>query len=1068
MLMKQYAWEFDPYGTNPNNYITGERHTLTPDSGKGFHFFIPKAAPFFLKDIEIVHVGTGRKLIEGVDWQPGWMFELATRRTYMPVYAAISILDKTLNGTFEIKYRTIGGEYTLDDATLLEYLSNVLTDPRVTTWEAIVEKPLFFAPLEHRFNIDQLVGMEDAIEALDRIRDAILQSINALYPSFNVHLSDKSNPHAVTKAQVGLGSVQNYPMATDEEAAAGTARNRMMSPAATKALVATLSSETVAGHASNTSNPHQVTKAQVGLGNVDNFKTATLSEALQGTATNLFITVQGAAELVKKLAVGDFTTHIEDKNNPHATTKTHVGLGNVDNFRTASNAEADAGSSTTTFTTVAIVKRMLDRFIITPFNSHINNRANPHAVTKAQVGLSDVENYPVANEAELLEGTASNRYTSVLGVKKMIDKFGITGLDAHLNDKANPHGVTKAQVGLSNVENFAVANDTALDTGTASNLYVTVAGVKKMIERFANLLLTAHINDKANPHETTKAQVGLGSVDNFATASDSEADIGTANNRFTTVAIVKRMIQRFGVTGLDAHLNDKANPHGVTKAQVGLGNVENFAVANDVELAAGTASNLYTTVSGVKKMIERFANYLLTTHINDKANPHETTKAQVGLSNVENFAVANDTALDTGTANNLYVTVAGVARMIAGLVGGSITDHVNNRNNPHGTTKDHVGLGNVDNFATASSAEADAGVANDKFGTISLIKRMIDRFAVGPLTTHTDDRNNPHAVTKAQVGLGSVNNYATASDAQAKAGTATNLHITPANLKSVFDDKLPGLGIGKVVTHFVLPANVTGGVGWYAIAQQLQEDTSAGRYMLYGLTNNNRPVEVVVRYDQTTPLVVIEETGAVLQAQLGTTYDATNGIVKLWVNPNPQVGEVLAVKLGGGGAFLLEGWRTAAPAGISYVTANSAMLLARLDQMWSDFYMAETFATAADSLENLLVSKVTEIKLAGVVTDLTDDQKRLFRWSTTLNVAAGASNRMEIGGVEVHGGAIRVSLNGTIKLNETIERPTTYLGYVDLLPGSNAVIVEVECSLFVQPPSFVEAVIEQQNVKLAA
>lgn len=885
MLMKQYAWEFDPYGTNPNNYITGERHTLTPDSGKGFHFFIPKAAPFFLKDIEIVHVGTGRKLIEGVDWQPGWMFELATRRTYMPVYAAISILDKTLNGTFEIKYRTIGGEYTLDDATLLEYLSNVLTDPRVTTWEAIVEKPLFFAPLEHRFNVDQLVGMEDAIEALDRIRDAILQSINALYPSFNVHLADKSNPHAVTKAQVGLGDVQNYPMATDEEAAAGTARNRMMSPAATKALVATLSSETVAGHASNTSNPHQVTKAQVGLGNVDNFKTATLSEALQGTAANLFITVQGAAELVKKLAVGDFTTHIEDKNNPHATTKTHVGLGNVDNFRTASNTEADAGASTTTFTTVAIVKRMLDRFIITPFNTHVNNRANPHAVTKDQVGLSDVENFPVANDAELLEGSAANRYTSVLGVKKMIDKFGVSGLDAHLNDRGNPHGVTKAQVGLGNVQNFAVADDTALDTGTA---------------------------------------------------------------------------------------------------------------------------------------------------------------------------------------NNLYVTVAGVARMIAAIVGGNISDHINNRNNPHGTTKAHVGLGNVDNYATATNAEADTGTATDKFGTIALIKRMIDRFAFTPLTTHVNDKANPHEVTKVQVGLDKVNNYATASDAQAKAGTATNLHVTPANVKAVLDDKLPGLGIGTVVTRFVLPANGTGGVGWYAIAQQLQEDTSAGRYMLYGLTNNNRPVEVVVRYDQTTPLVVIEETGAVLQAQLGTTYDATNGIVKLWVNPNPQVGEVLAVKLGGGGAFLLEGWRTAAPAGISYVTANSAMLLARLDQMWSDFYMAETFATAADSLENLLVSKVTEIQLAGVVTDLTDDQKRLFRWSTTLNVAAGASNRMEIGGVEVHGGTIRVSLNGTNKLNETIERPTTYLGYVDLLPGSNAVIMEVECSLFVQPPSFVEAVIEQQNVKLAA
>lgn len=885
MLMKQYAWEFDPHGTNPNNYITGERHTLTPDSGKGFHFFIPKAAPFFLKDLEVVHVGTGRKLLEGIDWQPGWMFELASRRTYMPVFAAITILDKTLNGTFEIKYRTIGGEYTLDDATLLEYLSNVLTDPRVTTWEAIVDKPLFFAPLEHRFNVDQLVGMEDAIEALDRIRDAILQSINAIYPSFNVHLADKSNPHAVTKEQVGLGNVQNYPMATDAEAAAGTARNRMMSPAATKALVATLSSETVAGHASNTSNPHQVTKAQVGLGNVDNYKTATLAEALQGTATNLFITVQGAAELVKKLAVGDFTTHIEDKNNPHATTKTHVGLGNVDNFRTATNADADAGSSATTFTTVAIVKRMLDRFIITPFNSHVGNRNNPHAVTKDQVGLSDVENYPVANDAELLEGSAANRYTSVLGVKKMIDKFGVSGLDAHLNDRNNPHGVTKAQVGLGNVQNFSVAGD-------------------------------------------------------------------------------------------------------------------------------------------------------------------------------------ND--LDTGTANNLYVTVAGVARMIAGIVGGNISDHINNRNNPHGTTKAHVGLGNVDNYATGSNAEADAGTATDKFGTIAIIKRMIDRFAFTPLTTHINDKANPHEVTKAQVGLGNVNNYATASDAQAKAGTATNLHITPANLKSVFEDKLPGLGLGTVVTRFLLPVNGTGGVGWYAIAQQLQEDTSAGRYLIYGLTNSNRPVEVVVRYDQANPLFVIEESGAVLQAKLGTTFDAANGIVKLWVNPNPQVGEVLAVKVGGGGAFLLEGWKTAEPAGITYAATDSTTLRLRAEAMWADFYMAQSFAAAVDLMECVRPVDLAVIDLDGQMTDLTDDTKRLFRWSTTLNVVTGQKNRMELAGFETYGGTIKVSLNGTNKLTETIERPTSYLGYVDLLEGSNAVIVEVECPLLVQPPQFVDATVKHQNVKKTA
>ena len=151
MIIKQYAWEFDPYASNTLNFIKGERHVLQPDSGNGFHFFIPKAAPFFLKDIKVVHVQSGKVLDEGIDWQPGWAFELATRRTLMPVYGAICVLDKTLNGTFEIEYSTLGGEYTLDQATLLEYLMNVAYDPRVTTWESIVDKPLYFNPLFCRF-----------------------------------------------------------------------------------------------------------------------------------------------------------------------------------------------------------------------------------------------------------------------------------------------------------------------------------------------------------------------------------------------------------------------------------------------------------------------------------------------------------------------------------------------------------------------------------------------------------------------------------------------------------------------------------------------------------------------------------------------------------------------------------------------------------------------------------------------------------------------------------------------------------------------------------------------------
>lgn len=61
------------------------------------------------------------------------------------------------------------------------------------------------------------------------------------------------------------------------------------------------------------------------------------------------------------------------------------------------------------------------------------------------------------------------------------------------------------------------------------------------------------------------------------------------------------------------------------------------------------------------------------------------------------------------------------------------------------------------------------------------------------LIAHINNKNNPHGVTKAQAGLGSVENYGIASAAEAKAGTANNKYVTPARVKDAID----GLGVAS-------------------------------------------------------------------------------------------------------------------------------------------------------------------------------------------------------------------------------------------------------------------------------
>lgn len=166
----------------------------------------------------------------------------------------------------------------------------------------------------------------------------------------------------------------------------------------------------------------------------------------------------------------------------------------------------------------------------------------------------------------------------------------------------------------------------------------------------------AHIASTSNPHAVTKAQVGLGSVDNTA---DSAKPVSTAQQTALNA--------KADTTALTAHTGNTANPHAVTKAQVGLGNVDNTSDANKpVSTAQQTAldakqplhANL-TAEAGLTGAADRVSYY---TGVGAKALATLTTygrsliaaadaaatktllalvKGDVGLSNVDNTSDVN-------------------------------------------------------------------------------------------------------------------------------------------------------------------------------------------------------------------------------------------------------------------------------------------------------------------------------------------------------------------------------------------------------------------------------------------
>ena len=102
-------------------------------------------------------------------------------------------------------------------------------------------------------------------------------------------------------------------------------------------------------------------------------------------------------------------------------------------------------------------------------------------------------------------------------------------------------------------------------------------------------------------------------------------------------------------------------------------------------------------------------------HISDRGNPHNVTKTQIGLGNVDDtsdidkpISTATQNALDTkADSQELSELSKIVSEEIAdrkfndGAINESISNHVSDKDNPHNVTKEQLGLENVDNTSDA-------------------------------------------------------------------------------------------------------------------------------------------------------------------------------------------------------------------------------------------------------------------------------------------------------------------------------------------------------------------------------
>lgn len=286
MPIPNVSYPFDPTGVAATNLVKGERQFIPSNSPGNFKFIIPFAAPYYRASLKVVYVPTGLQMVEGVDYLCTHYFYSATTSLGQPVYGSITLINKELSGNLDLTYQTVGGDWTLNEGTITEVMSQSLLDPRTATWEQVVELPYAFPPTDHEHPVEDLTGMAEVVDSIQAVADAIIAQAEG---ASEAHINNKENPHEVTKAQVGLSLVSNYSVASTQEAIDGLLNNRYMTPALVNLAISSGAGAVYSLHVNDKNNPHNVTKEQLNLDFVANYPMASLSEGTGGTLDNRYM-----------------------------------------------------------------------------------------------------------------------------------------------------------------------------------------------------------------------------------------------------------------------------------------------------------------------------------------------------------------------------------------------------------------------------------------------------------------------------------------------------------------------------------------------------------------------------------------------------------------------------------------------------------------------------------------------------------------------------------------------------------------------------------------------------------
>ena len=586
--------------------------------------------------------------------------------------------------------------------------------------------------------IDKLSNLPNKANLDSAIADAKKAGTDA-QTSLTAHINNKENPHEVTKVQVGLGNVTNDAQVKRSEmgVANGVAtldENGLVPSSQLPSFVDDVLEFDLKDNFPTTGVPGKIYIAKDSnrtyRWDENQYRELSVSLALGETSTTAYAGDKGK-DISDKLAKVRNTqlSHIKDTDT-FSVTAEKVSL-NYDCY-----VGDQYGAEATSHSVDIPVASETQAGIVTAEDKKAITNLDTTYAKKAYVdkSIKDLSDSIAAGEVISLTENPSIAYAKSYVLSQGNKEIGTINIP---KDMVVSSGSLQSVTSVDNPYVGAKVGDKYIDlviaNSTSEHIYIPVSDL--IDESTANTLINTSIS------KLTKASVGLGDVDN---TSDASKPVSTAQKK--AIDDAKGEVQG----NLDTHTSRTDNPHSVTKEQIDLGNVTNDSQVKRSEM--GTANGV-ATLDGQGHV----PTSQLPSYVDDVVDVYATyTEGAAGvLTNIEVFSDSGKTQPVTGESGKIYIDVennyqfrwtgtkyapVGAPTVIGEVAGtaydGSkgkeiadkINEHITKIDNPHSVTKAQVGLGNVDNTSDKLKPISDA--------TKSALEGKVDKVEGKSLTSN--------------------------------------------------------------------------------------------------------------------------------------------------------------------------------------------------------------------------------------------------------------------------------------------------------------------------------------------